>query len=122
MPVLVAPWSCSAPAPRPISDTTSEWCHPMVSAEHVEGCELAPPVWPYAADSLCVVPASRPCRILQTVSSTLRPWVHSRPVSFQSLDNSVPRPRRESIVLETHYPQAVLATAPTALIPLSVPN
>src|SRR3982750_769816 len=30
------------------------------------------------------------------------PWVHSRPVSFQSLDNSVPRPRRESIVLETH--------------------
>src|SRR3954454_19116561 len=48
--------------------------------------------------------------------------VHSRPVSFQSLDNSAPQLRRESIVLETHHPQAVLATAPTVLIPIAVPN
>src|SRR3954452_25416643 len=77
---------------------------------------------PRVPESLSAAPASPPCRIVQTVASTSRAWAHSRPVSFnlsiaQSLDQGENQP-----CSRRHHRQAVLATRPSALIPLSVPN
>src|SRR3954451_14849954 len=121
-PAPVALWSYSGPALWPVFDTTSEYCRPMVSPERVKGCELARPLSPCAAGSLCVAPATRPCRIARTVSSTSTLWEHLPQVFFLRLDSLAPRPRRESSALETHHPQAALSIGPIALTLLSAPN